>query len=196
MDRGRVQVDPDIRAQHDFIEKQVRQPGCQRPLGTSRKRAVEVAPVRQVPRVMHEAERIDDRHRDQRASERVEVGGAQQPPHDLHADHFIAMDSRTDEHGRPRPHAVDNVCGKRNRGVVGQDADRQFHRLARTWRDARPADHKWSWLSHQPLPFVLVLPGFAWLARKSTIRPAMSIPVAFSTPSRPGDEFTSITTGP
>lgn len=48
----------------------------------------------------------------------------------------------------------------------------------------------------QPLPWVRVLWGLAFFSRYSIISPAMSLPVAVSTPSSPGEEFTSITTGP
>jgi hypothetical protein len=48
----------------------------------------------------------------------------------------------------------------------------------------------------QPLPRVLVLFGLASFSMKAMIWPAISFLVAFSMPSRPGEEFTSMTTGP
>ncbi len=47
-----------------------------------------------------------------------------------------------------------------------------------------------------PLPFVAVSPGRAWDSKNPIIWLATSIPVAPSTPSSPGDEFTSMTIGP
>ena len=51
-------------------------------------------------------------------------------------------------------------------------------------------------LAHHPSPRVLVLLGAAFFSRNSMIMPAISLPVAVSIPSRPGVEFTSMTTGP
>ena len=48
----------------------------------------------------------------------------------------------------------------------------------------------------QPLPRVRVLAGLACPSMKAMIWPAMSLPVAFSMPSRPGEELTSMMTGP
>ena len=47
-----------------------------------------------------------------------------------------------------------------------------------------------------PAPFVFVPPIFAFAAMKSMIWPAMSLPLAASIPSSPGEEFTSMITGP
>lgn len=48
----------------------------------------------------------------------------------------------------------------------------------------------------QPFPRVRVLAGFALFSMNVMIWPAMSCPVAFSIPSSPGLEFTSMMTGP
>ena len=54
-----------------------------------------------------------------------------------------------------------------------------------------------AWASTRyPFPFVFVLSGFAFFSMNSMMSPATSTPVAVSTPSRPGEELTSITTGP
>ena len=47
-----------------------------------------------------------------------------------------------------------------------------------------------------PLPLVLVLPSLAFSSMNSMILPAMSLPLAFSIPSSPGELFTSMITGP
>ena len=49
---------------------------------------------------------------------------------------------------------------------------------------------------YQPRPRVRVFPTLAFFSRNSMIMPATFLPVAFSMPSRPGEELTSITTGP
>ena len=66
-------------------------------------------------------------------------------------------------------------------------------------RAARPFVVKWSPdrpAAPYPAPFVFVAFGFALVSNSSMILPATSMPVAFSTPSKPGEELTSITTGP
>ena len=47
-----------------------------------------------------------------------------------------------------------------------------------------------------PFPLSRCFPAFALFSMNSIIFPATSTPVDFSIPSRPGDEFTSITTAP
>lgn len=51
-------------------------------------------------------------------------------------------------------------------------------------------------LTDQPVPEVRVRPGLAFFSMKLTILLAISNPVAFSMPSSPGEELTSMTTGP
>ena len=47
-----------------------------------------------------------------------------------------------------------------------------------------------------PCPLVLVFPSLARFSMNSMIIPAISLPVAFSIPSSPGEELTSMITGP
>eukprot|EP00998_Keelungia_sp_KM082_P004031 NODE_15076_length_414_cov_1.240418_g15053_i0.p1 GENE.NODE_15076_length_414_cov_1.240418_g15053_i0~~NODE_15076_length_414_cov_1.240418_g15053_i0.p1 ORF type:complete len:107 (+),score=4.23 NODE_15076_length_414_cov_1.240418_g15053_i0:61-381(+) len=106
------------------------------------------------------------------------------------------MHGGTDEQGWPRPSPVDDMDRQMHRRVVRQHTDRDIDCLARARGNRNPANDEIRPFGHQPLPFVLVLPAFARASICSMILPATSMPVAFSTPSSPGEEFTSITTGP
>jgi hypothetical protein len=94
--------------------------------------------------------------------------------------------------GKKRTVAVRNLglCCKKDsaRAVLLRGCYDTGHTGPRHGRD--------SVLSVQPSPRVFVLLGAAFFSRNSMIMPAMSLPVAVSMPSRPGVEFTSITTGP
>jgi hypothetical protein len=146
--------------------------------------------------VVHEAEGVDDRNDDQRAAQRLQVRRAQEAADDLHADHLIAVHPGTDEHRGAVCLAMDHMHRHRYRRVVRQDADGKVNRLSAAGGDRLPVQRERRALRHQPRPLVPVLPGLARFSMCSMILPATSRPVALSTPSSPGEEFTSITTGP
>src|SRR5262249_49607678 len=90
--------------------------------------------------------------------------------------------------------AVNDMNGERQWRVIGKRAHRQGDGLALTRRQrGRPPLER---LGAPPLPFVFVRPGRASASADRMMADATSTPVAFSTPSRPGDELTSITNGP
>src|SRR5687767_14953347 len=80
--------------------------------------------------------------------------------------------------------------------MVRQNAHMQIDRAAGAGRDILAADAKCRPAVHQPLPLVLVRPGRAFFSRNSMILLATSTFVDCSMPSSPGEELTSITTGP
>ena len=90
------------------------------PVAEPGKRAVEVAPVGQIARAADEAEHVDDGDAQKRAADALGMQRAQQPADDLDAVQLIAVDGRGDEHGRPRPRAMQHVHRQGDRRVIGQ----------------------------------------------------------------------------
>ena len=70
---------------------------------------------------------------------------------------LVAMHGSRDEHRRPRPLAVQDVHGQRDRGVVGQSGDGDVHQAALAGRHGDPADGEgpcghWLPTADGPLP--------------------------------------------
>jgi hypothetical protein len=168
----------------------------QRAFCAARKGAVEIAPVRQITRMVQEAESVDDRHGKQRAAQFFEMRRAQKSPHDLDADDLVAMHGGADKHCRSGPRPC-TTCTDIVTGVWSDKyADRKVDRSPAACRDPFRPQSRNAVRGSSALSFGLRLfQASRCFPRKSMILPAMSMPVAFSTPSRPGDEFTSMTTG-
>src|SRR5262249_12826718 len=90
--------------------------------------------------------------------------------------------------------AMDDVDGQRHRRVIGENADGKIDCPPRSRRNLKCPERKW--YGAHPVPLVWVRKGRAFFSRKVTIAVATSTPVAVSMPSRPGEELTSITSGP
>ena len=142
MDGGGVQVDADLRALDDLGQEEMREPGRKRARRRTRERAVEVAPVGQIARAADEAEHVDDGHAQQRAADAFGMQRAQQPADDLDAVELIAVNGRADEHGRPRPRAVQNVHRQGDGRVVRQLRYGQVHEAALARLHGQSTDDK------------------------------------------------------
>src|SRR5262245_10625254 len=140
------------------------------------------------------AESIDDRHGKQRSGQPMHRAMADDPAHDLGPQDLIAMHHGREKQHRPGLLTVGDMHGQRQGCVIGERTHRQVDRLALSRRQCRRAQLER--LGAHPLPLVLVRPGRASASRNWMMAEATSTPVAFSTPSRPGDELTSMTSGP
>ena len=76
-------VDAVIGLGHDFLDELVRETRRNRALGAAGKRAIQVAPVRQVARLVQEAVHVDDGHGDQRPANGVRYLALEQAPNNL-----------------------------------------------------------------------------------------------------------------
>ena len=88
--------------------------------------------------------------------------------------------------------AVNDMNGQIKAGAIGQNRNFKLNRFSAAGSERQSANLKHT----HPRPRVFVRPGLAARSKNSRIALATSLPEAFSMPSRPGDEFTSITTGP
>ena len=135
-----VQVDADLALGDHLVHEQVGDPAGQRPARRARERAVEVAAVGQVAVAGHEAEHVDDRHRDQRAAHRPGVEVGQHLADHLDADHLVAVDRGVDPDRRPVLAPVDDPHRQAHVGAGHQPGDRQLQCAGRPRTDPDLAD--------------------------------------------------------
>ena len=108
-----VQVDADLALGDDLAHEEVGDPAGERAARRAGEGAVEVAAVGEVAVAVHEAEDVDDRHRDERAAEGLGVQGRHHLADHLDADHLVAVDRgvEPDASGRPRARARPGPAG-------------------------------------------------------------------------------------
>ena len=147
--------------------------------------------------MMNKAMDIDYRDGNERAVQAPQPRQLQQAPYDLHAVDLIAVNGRGDEQARPRLFAVDHL-DRHGDGAVGvEPRQAKLNRGALACGYSCATELKWRGIQCiQPFPRVRVLLGPEFFSINSMMVSAISLPVALSMPSRPGDELTSITTGP
>ena len=117
----------------------------------------------------------------------------QQSPYNLDPVQLIAMNGGTDEQTGPVMPTIDQIHRHGKIVVRIQTANRKADDLAFTRSDRMIADLD---IAVQPLPRVRVRLGLAFFSMNWITRSATFFPVASSIPRKPGEEFTSITTGP
>ncbi len=88
--------------------------------------ATSAAPVRQIAGLVDEAEHVDDRHRDQRPAQALEIGVLQQAADHLDAVEFVAVNRGADQQGRSLLPAVDDLDRDVQRGMGVQLGRFQF----------------------------------------------------------------------
>ena len=93
MHRGRMDIDPERGAAHHLAEKDMCELPGERPTGMAGEGAVEVAPVGQVARVIHETEDIAHRHEQDRSGKAFRVDLACKSLDDCGADDLVAMET-------------------------------------------------------------------------------------------------------
>src|SRR5690606_12707238 len=131
------------------------------------------------------------------APQMAQRGILEHPPDNFHTVDFIAVDGSAYHQNRSTAAAMYNLHRQMQGGVGVQFGHRHFHCLAGTRFDLSVGNHKRCPRGHdQPLPLVRVFQGLWLRSIQLMIMPATFLPVAFSMPSSPGDELTSITSGP
>ena len=138
--RAGVEVDADLALGDHLGHHQVRDPGRQRAAARAGEGPVEVAPVGQVAVAVHEAEDVDDRHRDQRAVQLLGIEVGQHLTHHLDADGLVAVDGGVDPDGRPVVASVHHPDRQVDVGAGDQARDRQRQRLLAPGADPDRAD--------------------------------------------------------
>src|SRR3569623_662483 len=197
-----MQIDAVGGVAHDLGHEQVGETGGERAVGGAGKAAVELTAVRQITRVMNEAKDIDEGHGQQHAADALLQRQAQQAPDDLDAIDLIAVDRRRYEQPRARLPAVHHVHRHGDFAMSVEPRHPEIDGDTSTGRHPRFIDQQAVVCIHllafvyQPLPRVLVLWGLAFSSMNSMMSVVTSLPLAVSIPSRPGEEFTSITSGP
>ncbi len=200
-----VQVDAVGGIGHDLGHEQVGQARGQGSPGGARKRPVEVAAVRQVAGLRQHSVGVDDGHRQQGAPDPLHGAMPHQAPHDLDTEQLVPVQRGADEKTRAVLPAPDDMDHHGHLGVGVQVRDGKLERPPGAGADNGPVDVQVGspgtpgsppLPGHQPLPRVLVLWSLACFSRNWMINDAISLFVAFSMPSRPGEELTSMTTGP
>jgi len=93
----------------DLADEQFRDPRGQRTAFRTRERAVEIAPIGKITRVVDHPVDVDDRDRDQRAAQMRDRRAAEQAANDLEPVEFVAVDHSGDEHARPVAAPVNHV---------------------------------------------------------------------------------------
>ena len=126
VDSGRMQVDDVCAAGDDGLEKQVGRACRDGPPLAARKAAVEVAAVRQVARLVQEAEQVDDGHEHERAAQAVQRSQRAQATDNFDAVELVAVDPRAHEEHGALPAAVDHLHGHVQRRLGIQLRHGQF----------------------------------------------------------------------
>ena len=121
-----VQVDADVAATDDLGQEQVRDARCERSVRRTGERAVEVATVGQVPVAVDEAVHVDDRHRHDRAGERLRVDPLQRPADDLDTADLVTVHGCTQPHHGSFVAAVDHVDRDRHAVAGDESGDRDL----------------------------------------------------------------------
>src|SRR5690606_32624723 len=107
--RARVQVDAVVGLRHDFRRHHVGEPRGEGARAAAGERAIQVAPVGQVARLVDEAEHVHDRHGEDAAPQALQDVALQHPPDDLDPVELVAVDRCREEQRRPVPAAVHHV---------------------------------------------------------------------------------------
>jgi len=133
----RMQIDPDVTFGNDLAKKNICQTGAKRSRLRTGKAAVQVSAVWQISGVVQKPISVDDRHAYQCPTKRAQVLDSQKPANNFNPDDLVTVNSGTDKDRRARLSPMDDVCGHRDRRVVGQNTDRQVDCLTASGIDRR-----------------------------------------------------------
>ncbi len=142
MDRGRVEVDPEIGALDDLGVENIGQLRRQRSARRSGKAAIEITAVGQIAAVADEPVDVDYRHAKQGARQLAGRNALEQAANDFDTGDFVPVYRRADEQCRARFLAMHDPHRHRRRLSRRQAADRQVERPLRARRDALPAEQE------------------------------------------------------
>src|SRR5690606_29906045 len=191
-----VQVDG-VGAQIEHLGLEQVRHACAKAAGfRAGKAAVQVATVRQVTGLVNKTEHVDHRHRDQGTGKIAQAADLQQAANDFHAVELVAVDRGADQQHRPGLLAMHHMHGNIQRRVGVELRGGHFHHGALARRNAGAGQLERCHATHPRAPLVAVRCGRALFSMNLMIMLATSFDVAVSIPSRPGEEFTSITSGP